>query len=254
MLFSSVSLSFAPQLVSRPCVSSSCVTMSAGDSYLSKVPMGPPDAILGIAEAFKASTAPGKVNVAIGAYRDAQGSPWVLPAVRAAEAKLLERGENKEYAGIVGLPGFNEVSMRSAIPTPDPSPGPSPGPSPDPSPKVNPDAIPHPHQVAMRFAYGADCAALDEGRIAVTQTLSGTAACRSTPTPTPEPPPLNLSLSLSLSRTRTRKPTPEQAPAPAASPASSTSATCLRAPPCTCPTRPGATTWPSCRRADEGGT
>ena len=46
MLFSSVSLSFAPQLVSRPCVSSSCVRMSAGDSYLSKVPMGPPDAIL----------------------------------------------------------------------------------------------------------------------------------------------------------------------------------------------------------------
>ena len=30
----------------------------------------------------------------------------------------------------------------------------------------------------MRFAYGADCAALDEGRIAATQTLSGTGACR----------------------------------------------------------------------------
>jgi len=114
--------------------------MSAGDSYLSKVPMGPPDAILGIAEAFKASTVPGKVNVAIGAYRDDQGSPWVLPAVRAAEAKLIERGENKEYAGIVGLPGFLKV--------------------------------------AMRFAYGADCAALGEGRIAATQTLSGTGACR----------------------------------------------------------------------------
>ena len=140
MLVSTLSMSFAPQLVSRPCVSSSCVTMSAGDSYLSKVPMGPPDAILGIAQDFVASTAPGKVNVAIGAYRDAEGKPWVLPSVRAAEAKLLERGVNKEYAGIVGLPGFLEV--------------------------------------AMRFAYGADCAALDEGRIAATQTLSGTGACR----------------------------------------------------------------------------
>ena len=30
----------------------------------------------------------------------------------------------------------------------------------------------------MRFAYGADCAALEEGRIAATQTLSGTGACR----------------------------------------------------------------------------
>ena len=113
MLVSSLSVSFAPQLVSRPCVSSSCVRMSAGDSYLSKVPMGPPDAILGIAEAFKASTVPGKVNVAVGAYRDDQGSPWVLPAVRAAEAKLIERGENKEYAGIVGLPGFVKVCPRA---------------------------------------------------------------------------------------------------------------------------------------------
>ena len=115
MLVSSLSVSFAPQLVSRPCVSSSCVRMSAGDSYLSKVPMGPPDAILGIAEAFKASTVPGKVNVAIGAYRDDQGSPWVLPAVRAAEAKLIERGENKEYAGIVGLPGFLKVRVRGRV-------------------------------------------------------------------------------------------------------------------------------------------
>ena len=113
MLVSSLSVSFAPQLVSRPCVSSSCVRMSAGDSYLSKVPMGPPDAILGIAEAFKASTVPGKVNVAVGAYRDDQGSPWVLPAVRAAEAKLIERGENKEYAGIVGLPNFVKVCPRA---------------------------------------------------------------------------------------------------------------------------------------------
>ena len=118
MLVSTLSMSFAPQLVSRPCVSSSCVTMSAGETYLSKVPMGPPDAILGIAQDFVASTAPGKVNVAIGAYRDAEGKPWVLPSVRAAEAKLLERGVNKEYAGIVGLPGFLEVAMRSAIPDP----------------------------------------------------------------------------------------------------------------------------------------
>ena len=117
-MLSSLSLSFAPQLVSRPCTSSSCVTMSAGDSYLSKVPMGPPDAILGIAQDFVASTAPGKVNVAIGAYRDDEGKPWVLPAVRAAEAKLLERGVNKEYAGIVGLPGFLEVALRSALPNP----------------------------------------------------------------------------------------------------------------------------------------
>jgi aspartate aminotransferase len=109
-------------------------------SYLAEVPMGAPDAILGIAEAFRASSANDKVNVAVGAYRDSDGLPWVLPAVQAAEARLLARGEKKEYAPIDGLPAFLER--------------------------------------ATRFAFGADCAALNEGRIAAVQTLSGTGACR----------------------------------------------------------------------------
>merc|ERR1719203_1695037 len=106
--------------------------------YLNKVPMGPPDAILGLAQAFRESTSPEKVNLVIGAYRDGKGKPWVLPSVRAAEARLLERQEPKEYAGIVGLPQF--VSR------------------------------------ALAFAYGPECAAFD--RIAGVQTLSGTGACR----------------------------------------------------------------------------
>jgi len=142
-LFDVSSLSYVPGMGSRPGRSSSCVmvgTAAEPSSYLSQVPMGAPDAILGIAEAFRASTAPNKVNVAIGAYRDDKGSPWVLPAVRAAEARLLERGEKKEYAGIDGLPDFLDK--------------------------------------AMRFAYGNDCKELAEGRIAAVQTLSGTGACR----------------------------------------------------------------------------
>lgn len=65
-----------------------------------QVPQGAPDKILGIAQAFKNDPSPSKVNLVIGAYRDGNGSPWVLPSVRAAEKRLLERNAYKEYAGI----------------------------------------------------------------------------------------------------------------------------------------------------------
>ena len=43
---------------------------------------GPPDAIFGLVEAHKNDPQPNKVSVVIGAYRDGQGKPWVLPTVR----------------------------------------------------------------------------------------------------------------------------------------------------------------------------
>ena len=43
---------------------------------------GPPDAIFGLVEAHKKDPRPNKVSVVIGAYRDGQGKPWVLPTVR----------------------------------------------------------------------------------------------------------------------------------------------------------------------------
>jgi len=109
-------------------------------AYLDGIEQGPPDAILGIAQAFRENDRSGKVNLAVGAYRDDGGSPFVLPSVAEAESRLLARGEKKEYAPIDGLPSFK--------------------------------------QLALAFAYGEDCAALKEGRIAGVQTLSGTGACR----------------------------------------------------------------------------
>lgn len=44
--------------------------------------MGPPDVILGITEAYKKDTHPNKVNLGVGAYRDDEGKPFVLPSVR----------------------------------------------------------------------------------------------------------------------------------------------------------------------------
>ena len=83
-------------------------------AYLSAIPEGPPDGILGIAQNFKACTAANKVNLVIGAYRTEEGEPWVLPSVKAAEQRLIDRNENKEYATQAGVPAFVEHALRFA--------------------------------------------------------------------------------------------------------------------------------------------
>jgi aspartate/tyrosine/aromatic aminotransferase len=44
--------------------------------------LGPPDAILGVTEAFKRDTDANKMNLGVGAYRDDAGKPYVLNCVR----------------------------------------------------------------------------------------------------------------------------------------------------------------------------
>lgn len=43
--------------------------------------MGPPDAILGVTEAYKKDTNSKKINLGVGAYRDDNGKPFILPSV-----------------------------------------------------------------------------------------------------------------------------------------------------------------------------
>jgi aspartate aminotransferase len=50
-------------------------------SVWSHVPEGPKDPILGVSEAFKADNHPKKINLGVGAYRDDNGKPVVLPSV-----------------------------------------------------------------------------------------------------------------------------------------------------------------------------
>lgn len=106
----------------------------------SNVPAGPPDPILGITEAFKACSNPSKMNLGVGAYRDQDGKPFVLPSVRQAEASIVAAKYDKEYLGITG---FAEFIKRAAL-----------------------------------LAYGPDSAPLKQGRIAITQSISGTGALR----------------------------------------------------------------------------
>jgi aspartate aminotransferase len=39
-------------------------------SYLDKITLAPPDAVFGVADAFKRDTNPLKINLSVGAYRD----------------------------------------------------------------------------------------------------------------------------------------------------------------------------------------
>ncbi|KAG1718349.1 pyridoxal phosphate-dependent transferase [Suillus lakei] len=109
-------------------------------STWSAVPAGPPDPILGISEAFKADKDPRRINLGVGAYRDEDGKPYVLNAVKKAEEKLTAAKLDKEYLPITGLPGFTSS--------------------------------------AAKLAYGADSVPRNQNAIAVTQTISGTGALR----------------------------------------------------------------------------
>ncbi len=76
----------------------------------------------------------------MGAYRDENGKPYVLPSVRKAEEIVLAAKGDKEYLPITGLANFTAN--------------------------------------AAKLAYGADSAPLKENRIAITQSISGTGALR----------------------------------------------------------------------------
>jgi len=83
------------------------------------VPKGPEDPILGVTLAFNKDTSPNKMNLGVGAYRDDNGKPYILPTVRKVTAELqkrLEEGkDDHEYLGIVGDPNFNKAAIKLAL-------------------------------------------------------------------------------------------------------------------------------------------
>ncbi|ATZ49149.1 Bcpio13 [Botrytis cinerea B05.10] len=125
------------QAITRGVASRSSIAIRQASTW-ADVPQGPPDAILGITEAFKADSFKEKINLGVGAYRDDAGQPYVLPSVRTAEDKVVQAKLNKEYAGITGVPDFTKA--------------------------------------AAVLAYGEGSSALD--RLVITQSISGTGALR----------------------------------------------------------------------------
>ncbi|CAK1544209.1 unnamed protein product [Leptosia nina] len=87
----------------------------ANSTWWGNVEMGPPDVILGITEAYKRDTNPKKVNLGVGAYRDDNGNPFVLPSVRKAEEIIHKKGLNHEYAPIGGEASYTDAVAKLAF-------------------------------------------------------------------------------------------------------------------------------------------
>jgi aspartate/tyrosine/aromatic aminotransferase len=70
------------------------------------VPTAPPDAILGITEAFQTDPRTGKINLSVGVFKDATGVTPVLAVVKEVERRLLEQEKTKGYKPISGDPEY----------------------------------------------------------------------------------------------------------------------------------------------------
>ena len=66
----------------------------------------PPDAILGLTEAWKSDPNPLKVNLGVGVFKDDAGNTPILASVKAAEALILEKATTKSYMPIAGDPQY----------------------------------------------------------------------------------------------------------------------------------------------------
>eukprot|EP01087_Luapelamoeba_hula_P003836 TRINITY_DN1369_c0_g1_i1.p1 TRINITY_DN1369_c0_g1~~TRINITY_DN1369_c0_g1_i1.p1 ORF type:complete len:476 (+),score=76.56 TRINITY_DN1369_c0_g1_i1:59-1429(+) len=114
---------------------------SSHSSLFGGVQQAPADPILGISLAYKADPVSDKLDLGVGAYRDEERLPWVLPVVRKVEAKIAQEARfDKEYLPIEGLADFNTASVK--------------------------------------LLYGADSPAISEKRIVKCQSISGTGALR----------------------------------------------------------------------------
>jgi aromatic-amino-acid transaminase len=105
-------------------------------SLFSSVELAPRDPILGMTEAFNADPNPAKVNLGVGVYFDENGRLPILQCVLAAERQLAEAPKPKGYLPIDGIPAYDRA--------------------------------------VQDLVFGADSAALRDGRIATVQTLGGT--------------------------------------------------------------------------------
>ena len=99
-------------------------------------PLQPPTVIFHLTARFAADGHAQRVNLGVGAYRDAQLRPVVFSAVKRAEALVVAAGNNKEYLPIAGLADFRRA--------------------------------------AAELMFGEGCPALADKRLVTTQTLSGT--------------------------------------------------------------------------------
>jgi len=66
----------------------------------------PADPILGLTAAFKQDATPGKINLGVGVYKDANGNTPISDSVKQAEDQLLSAEVTKTYLAIEGAPEY----------------------------------------------------------------------------------------------------------------------------------------------------
>ncbi|MDT7928681.1 amino acid aminotransferase [Tepidimonas sp.] len=105
-------------------------------SLFAAVEMAPRDPILGLNEQFAADPRPNKVNLGVGVYYDDDGKLPLLRCVQAAEQRLMEKPTPRGYLPIDGMPAYDNA--------------------------------------VKALVFGADSAAVRDGRVATVQALGGT--------------------------------------------------------------------------------
>ncbi|CAG8458777.1 13592_t:CDS:10 [Ambispora leptoticha] len=113
--------------------------VATAESLFQNTPLAGPDKIFHLTAVYASDEFPQKINLGVGAYRDNDGKPWVLPVVKKAEDILInDPNRNHEYLPITGLPTFRAASAKLIL--------------------------------------GADSPAIKENRVSTCQTISGTGA------------------------------------------------------------------------------
>jgi aromatic-amino-acid transaminase len=105
-------------------------------SLFAAVEMAPRDPILGLNEQFAADPRPNKVNLGVGVYYDDDGKLPLLHCVQTAEQRLMEKPTPRSYLPIDGMPAYDNA--------------------------------------VKALVFGADSAAVRDGRVATVQALGGT--------------------------------------------------------------------------------
>src|SRR5262249_7273711 len=76
---------------------------------LESLPIAPPDAILGLMDAFKRDPNPNKINLSVGVYKDEAGNTPILQCVKEAERRLLASENSKGYLSIEGHAEYDRL-------------------------------------------------------------------------------------------------------------------------------------------------
>ncbi|KAH7070939.1 aspartate aminotransferase [Paraphoma chrysanthemicola] len=97
-------------------ISTHIAPMAATAFDASAVPQAPEDPLFGLMAAYRRDTDSNKVDLGIGAYRDNNAKPWILPVVKKADEILRNDPDlNHEYLPIAGLADFTSASQKLVL-------------------------------------------------------------------------------------------------------------------------------------------